>query len=82
MSKLNKARILATLAAAIVCAPAMAVDYSCDGPLTGVTVSPGDSLGRNRGRPELGLFLPTGHHHQRYRSRGLQGVYWGPTLLS
>jgi hypothetical protein len=41
MSKLNKARILATLAAAIVCAPAMAVDYSCDGPVTGVTVSPG-----------------------------------------
>src|SRR5687767_1588871 len=39
MRKQNKGRFLTTFAAAIVCAPAMAVDYSCAGPVTGVTVS-------------------------------------------
>lgn len=39
MRMLEKGRMLMTLAAAIFCAPAMAVEYSCVGPVSGVTVS-------------------------------------------
>jgi len=61
MDKLNKGRILVAFAASIFCAPAMAVQYFCSGPVTGVTVSPsGVVQAEHAGGQSYGYFCQIG----------------------
>lgn len=75
MYKLNKARILATLAAAILCAPAMAVDYSCDGPVSGVTVGPGGHVSAAyAGGQSWGYFCQLGNNSNNVSPEACKGI--------
>lgn len=61
MKKLVKGRIPMTVVAAIFCAPAMAAQYFCSGPVTGVTVSPsGVVQAENAGGQSWGYFCQIG----------------------